>query len=1417
LIGTDIAFSVRKTVQSSKDMKHRFFLLPLCIAALVWMMHGWFSDSSISPPASSPKIAGEVENSMAGGGRPPAGSGMTAESNLVAPGFAVDPGSPGDASTARIVLRRADPVPAEESQWRKDLLPRNPLPKMPPASPPGADHILVIKVADKLQGRIGPNGELSVVASELSEVRELSDIANKWGLSFRSGQTASEAELKELERRAAQNTGRAQPDLRGVLEILVPEPTPARVLELATALNRLGDVEFVEITSADRPPPPPASDIAPPTPSLVGNQDYRESMQGIDVDYAWNRGAKGNASIQVTNCEYAFNASHEDLSGLVTLQAGVVSMYEGFGKDHGTAVLGIMKAGDNAYGISGSAPLCATRFYPEHSTLTGGVYQGRAAAVTAAIASSAFGDIVILEMQATGAGGDYGPAEYELPVWMAVKAGTDAGVIVVAAAGNGSEDLDGAGYASYRARGDSGAIIVGAGEPARSRLSFSTYGSRVDVQGWGGSVATLAYGDLGLYGGDSNQSYTGSFSGTSSATPVVASAVALLQTVSLNETGAKMSPQAMRSLLIATGRPQTGDLLAKIGPLPNLAAAIPQMLGIAAPPVISDHVALQAYEGGAFSFQVQAANSPSNYAASGLPAGLSINPSSGLISGIPTEPGNFSVSVTASNAAGSGMGLISMYVVAVPQGENILIQTLVNGTQSVWYPYNSPSLTEATLSTSNGTQSDAFDGAGLLKARMTSSFGTVTATNVWGNHAIAPQKGNFVVSFTTTPSSNAVDTVIGFSRGAADFWDDLSAYVRFGPTGKVDARNGGGFAAASSFTYVAGVSYRVEMEINVSTQRYRATVAAAGASPVLIADNYAFQIVGQTPVAQLDNFSYLTWTGGTQMVGGLQIPDFGQFTATNVWGNQPVIPQPGTFTASFTTSPSGNAVDTVIGFSSGTVDFWDDLAAYVRFGPNGQVDARNGNGFGALATLNYAAGISYLVEMEINVPTNRYRVTVTPAGGYPYLIADDFSFQVVGQTPVTQLDNFSYLTWTGGTQTVGGLDFLGDEVALPALTCTGAAGPLTATATSSNIRIHKEIRLVPGCHATDEIVTVTNLADGTRQLDLQVSDNYGSDSGTVVHMTSSGDAIVGPDDQWFVSNDRSAQGQPSGDPTLMVSWRFSGNLPDPSMILVPGSGNDNLRFNVIATLAGGEVATITIRRQLFESAAQALTEGELLGNSGAELASLSLSAGMLTPSFAPTTTNYTATVPNVISSVTVAPTAVLATSSVTVNGSAVNPGAASSPIPLNIGGNILTVVVTGQGGLTTKTYTIHLTRTPTSIQAWRQLWFGSVGNTGNAADNFDFDNDGLVNLLEFAFGLNPLVSTSRQVPQGQMIGGNLVVSFPTPAGVSGITYGAVWSTTMAPGDWQAILDTGSGGDHLFSVPAAGKARVFVKLTVANSQ
>ncbi|HEY9508796.1 MAG TPA: choice-of-anchor D domain-containing protein, partial [Verrucomicrobiae bacterium] len=118
-----------------------------------------------------------------------------------------------------------------------------------------------------------------------------------------------------------------------------------------------------------------------------------------------------------------------------------------------------------------------------------------------------------------------------------------------------------------------------------------------------------------------------------------------------------------------------------------------------------------------------------------------------------------------------------------------------------------------------------------------------------------------------------------------------------------------------------------------------------------------------------------------------------------------------------------------------------------------------------------------------------------------------------------------------------------------------------------------------------------------------------------------------------------------------------------------------------------------------------------------------------------------------------------------------------------------------------------------ALQAWRQLYFGITADSGNAANAFDFDGDRLVNILEFAFGQNPILATSAQPPQIELSGGNIFYSFTEPSEVCCIIYGAEWSTTLPANHWKPIADTGTGTHHIFSIPIASQTNIFVRLTV----
>jgi hypothetical protein len=71
-------------------------------------------------------------------------------------------------------------------------------------------------------------------------------------------------------------------------------------------------------------------------------------------------------------------------------------------------------------------------------------------------------------------------------------------------------------------------------------------------------------------------------------------------------------------------------------------------------PAITSATSASGTVGSAFNYAITASNSPTSYAATGLPAGLSVNTATGAISGTPTAAGASSVSLSATNAFGTG-------------------------------------------------------------------------------------------------------------------------------------------------------------------------------------------------------------------------------------------------------------------------------------------------------------------------------------------------------------------------------------------------------------------------------------------------------------------------------------------------------------------------------------------------------------------------------------------------------------------------------------------------------------------------------------------------------------------------------------------------------------------------------------------
>jgi len=116
----------------------------------------------------------------------------------------------------------------------------------------------------------------------------------------------------------------------------------------------------------------------------------------------------------------------------------------------------------------------------------------------------------------------------------------------------------------------------------------------------------------------------------------------------------------------------------------------------------------------------------------------------------------------------------------------------------------------------------------------------------------------------------------------------------------------------------------------------------------------------------------------------------------------------------------------------------------------------------------------------------------------------------------------------------------------------------------------------------------------------------------------------------------------------------------------------------------------------------------------------------------------------------------------------------------------------------------------TTIETWKLSHFGTGADGG---DLDDFEKDGIPNLVEYAFGFDPTANSAGLLPSPQLSENHLEIRFNQPAGVGGVVYGAEWSTTLLPGSWVAVPDSGQLPEHVFRVPVAGKPRLYMRLKV----
>lgn len=305
-----------------------------------------------------------------------------------------------------------------------------------------------------------------------------------------------------------------------------------------------------------------------PAPALVNPGDDPLSLlqgyllpapAGIDATFAWTKPGGDGSGMQYVLIDQGWQLNHPDFSPPVQL-IGTVNFPNG--AEHGTQSLGVISMADNTTFGVGIAPRAVAKAVSTFRQVPfGGLVHDTANAILEAMKHLQRGDVILVEV-ALGIPGGPGcvptlaaaPVEASEAIAAAVIWAVINGFVVIEPAGNGCINLDT--WTNHlgrlplnRAVADSGAVMVGAAQtpvlvPGQRppRANFSCFGSRLDCFAWGANVVTTSLQPGG----------TSLFSGTSSASAIIAGAALSLQGMAKAKHGQPLTPIQLRSLLSDT-------------------------------------------------------------------------------------------------------------------------------------------------------------------------------------------------------------------------------------------------------------------------------------------------------------------------------------------------------------------------------------------------------------------------------------------------------------------------------------------------------------------------------------------------------------------------------------------------------------------------------------------------------------------------------------------------------------------------------------------------------------------------------------------------------------------------------------------------------------------------------------------------
>ena len=176
----------------------------------------------------------------------------------------------------------------------------------------------------------------------------------------------------------------------------IVQPTDTSRQNIERLVNMFNSLSIVE-NAYPAYKPEDAVDIPPTTGDLSSGQGYlNPAPNGIDATYAWRiKGGKG-ADVKIIDVEGSWQTDHEDFPAIFWT-GGFVTNLSSY---HGTAVIGVMGAPHNGYGVNGICPDSKFGLSSVARIIPPGYFVG--VAIDDAADQLSYGDIILIEQHALG-------------------------------------------------------------------------------------------------------------------------------------------------------------------------------------------------------------------------------------------------------------------------------------------------------------------------------------------------------------------------------------------------------------------------------------------------------------------------------------------------------------------------------------------------------------------------------------------------------------------------------------------------------------------------------------------------------------------------------------------------------------------------------------------------------------------------------------------------------------------------------------------------------------------------------------------------------------------------------------------------------------------------------------------------------